>query len=148
MDVLRDLKKVRPRVPVLIFTVHTEDHYARRAFKAGAAGYLTKNTSLADLQVAIQKVRSGSKYVSPALVEKLLFDYERGEYGPLHESLSDREFEVLCLIGSGKTVGEMANLLCLSDRTISTYRIRILQKMDMKTNAELTRYAIQNKLVT
>jgi two-component system invasion response regulator UvrY len=148
MDVLRDLKKVRPRVPILIFTIHAEEHYARRAFKAGASGYLTKNTSIADLQMAIQKVRSGSKYVSPALVQKLLFDYERGEYGPLHESLSDREFEVLCLIGSGKTVGEMANLLCLSDRTISTYRVRILQKMDMKTNAELTRYAIQNKLVT
>jgi DNA-binding NarL/FixJ family response regulator len=148
LDVLRELRKARPRLPVLVFTVHSEEHYARRAFKAGAAGYVTKSSSSAELLSAIQKVRSGSKYVSPTLVEKLLCDYERGEYGPVHESLSDREFEVLCLLSSGKTVGQVAKLLCLSDRTISTYRLRILQKMDMKTNADLTRYAIQNKLVS
>jgi DNA-binding NarL/FixJ family response regulator len=148
IDLVKDLKKVRPRLPILILTMHSEEYYARRAFKAGASGYVTKNCSIEELSMAIQKVKSGSKYVSPDLVERLLFDYERGEYGPLYESLSDREFEVLRLIASGKTVREVADLLCLSDRTISTYRTRILQKMDMRTNAELTRYAIQNKLVT
>ena len=148
LDVLRDLKKEKPRLPVLVFTVHSDEHYARRAFKAGASGYVTKNCSPAELLDAIQRVHSGRKYVSPILVERLLFDYERGEYGLPHESLSDREFEVLCLIGSGKTVGEVARLLGLSDRTISTYRLRLLQKMDLRTNADLTRYAIQNKLVT
>lgn len=148
IDLVKDLKRVRPRLPILILTMHSEEYYARRAFKAGASGYVTKDCSVEELSMAIQKVKSGSKYVSPDLVERLLFDYERGEYGPLYESLSDREFEVLRLIASGKTVREVAELLCLSDRTISTYRTRILQKMDMRTNAELTRYAIQNKLVT
>jgi DNA-binding NarL/FixJ family response regulator len=148
LDVLRDLKKEKPRLPVLVFTMHSDEHYARRAFKAGASGYVTKNCTPAELLVAIQRVHSGRKYVSPVLVERLLFDYQRGEYGLPHESLSDREFEVLCLIGSGKTVGEVARFLGLSDRTISTYRLRILQKMDLRTNADLTRYAIQNKLVT
>jgi DNA-binding NarL/FixJ family response regulator len=148
IDLVKDLRQMRPRLPILILTMHSEEYYARRAFKAGASGYVTKDCSLEELIMAIEKVRSGSKYVSPALVERLLFDYERGEYGPLYESLSDREFEVLRLIASGKTVREVADILCLSDRTISTYRTRILQKMDMRTNAELTRYAIQNKLVT
>jgi len=148
IDLVKDLKRVRPRLPILILTMHSEEYYARRAFKAGASGYVTKDCSIEELSMAIQKVKSGSRYVSPDLVERLLFDYERGEYGPLYESLSDREFEVLRLIASGKTVREVAELLCLSDRTISTYRTRILQKMDMRTNAELTRYAIQNKLVT
>src|SRR5678815_2468079 len=148
IDLVKDLKRVRPRLPILILTMHSEEYYARRAFKAGASRYVTKDCSVEELTMAIQKVKSGSKYVSPDLVERLLFDYERGEYGPLYESLSDREFEVLRLIASGKTVREVAELLCLSDRTISTYRTRILQKMDMRTNAELTRYAIQNKLVT
>lgn len=148
LDVLRELKKTQPRLPAVVFTIHSEEHYARRAFKAGASAYVTKSSSPADLLVAIERVRTGNKYISPGLVENLLFDYESGKYGLPHESLSDREFEVLCLMGSGKTVGDVARQLGLSDRTVSTYRLRILQKMDMKTNADLTRYAIQNNLVT
>lgn len=147
LEVLKDLKKLRPRLPVLILSMHSEEQYARRAFRAGASGYLTKDCSREELLGAVQKVTAGSKYVSPALAEKLVVDLERGSEGPPHETLSDREFEVLRLIASGKTVGEIAEMLSLSDKTISTYRARILEKMGMKTNAELTHYAIQNKLV-
>lgn len=147
LEVLKEVKKLRPKLPVLILSMHSEEQYARRAFKAGASGYLTKDCSRAELVGAIQKMVTGSKYVSPALAEKLIFDLERGTDGPPHETLSDREFEVMCLIASGKTVGEIADILSLSDKTISTYRARILEKTGMKTNAELTHYAIQNKLV-
>src|SRR5688572_7526647 len=147
LEALKDLRKVRPRLPVLILSMHSEEQYARRAFRAGASGYLTKDCTREELRGAVQKVISGSKYVGPALAEKLVVDLERGSDGPPHESLSDREFEVLRMIASGKTVSEIAELLSLSDKTISTYRARILEKMGMKTNAELTHYAIQNKLV-
>ena len=147
LEALKDLRKVRPRLPVLILSMHSEEQYARRAFRAGASGYLTKDCTREELLGAVQKVISGSKYVSPALAEKLVEDLERGSDGPPHESLSDREFEVLRMIASGKTVSEIAELIALSDKTISTYRARILEKMGMKTNAELTHYAIQNKLV-
>jgi DNA-binding NarL/FixJ family response regulator len=146
LEVLKDVKKVRPRLPVLILSMHSEEQYARRAFKAGASGYLSKDCSRDELLRAIQRVIGGGKYVSVALAEKLVFDLERGNDGALHETLSDREFEVLRLIASGKTVTEIAEILSLSDKTISTYRARILEKMGMKTNAELTHYAIQNKL--
>ena len=147
LEALKDLKKLRPRVPVLILSMHSEEQYARRAFRAGASGYITKDCSREELLGAVQKVINGSRYVSPALAEKLVVDLERGSDGPPHETLSDREFEVLRLIASGKTVSEIAEILSLSDKTISTYRARILEKMGMKTNAELTHYAIQNKLV-
>src|SRR5688572_8831065 len=147
LEVLKELKKIRPRLPVLILSMHSEEQYARRAFKAGASGYLTKDCSRAELVAAIQKVIGGSRYVSPALAEKLVFDLERGTDIAPHEALSDREFEVLRLMASGKTVGEIAQILSLSDKTISTYRARILEKMGMKNNAELTHYALQNKLV-
>jgi DNA-binding NarL/FixJ family response regulator len=127
--------------------MHAEEHYARRALKGGAAGYITKDSPRAELLHAIKTVIKGGKYVSPALANKLVFDIERGSDRPPHEDLSDREFEVIKLIGSGKTVTEIAALLSLSDKTISTYRARILQKLQMKTSAELTRYAIENKLV-
>jgi DNA-binding NarL/FixJ family response regulator len=147
LEVLKELKHLRPKLPVLILSMHSEAQYARRAFKAGASGYITKESSHAELVTAINKVIEGGRYVSAALAEKLVFDIERGTGGPPHESLSDREFEVMCLIASGKTVTEIAEVLSLSDKTISTYRARILEKMDMKTNAELTHYAIKNKLV-
>jgi DNA-binding NarL/FixJ family response regulator len=148
LEILRELKHIRPKVPVLIFSMHSEEQYARRAFKAGAAGYVTKGSSRAELLQAIVKVAAGGRYVSSALAEKLVLDIERGTDRPPHEALSDREFEVMCLIASGKTVREIALLLSLSDKTISTYRARILEKMDMRTSAELTHYAIQNALVT
>ena len=147
LEVLKELKHLRPKLPVLILSMHSEAQYARRAFKAGAAGYITKDSSRTELLKAIDKVVEGGRYVSSALAEKLVFDIERGTGGPPHESLSDREFEVMCLIASGKTVTEVAEVLSLSDKTISTYRARILEKMDMKTNAELTHYAIKNRLV-
>lgn len=147
LEVLKELKQIRPRLPVLILSMHAEEHYARRAFKGGAAGYITKDSPRAELLHAIKTVIKGGKYVSPALASKLVFDIERGSDRPPHEDLSDREFEVIKLIGSGKTVTEIAALLSLSDKTISTYRARILQKLQMKTSAELTRYAIENKLV-
>jgi two-component system invasion response regulator UvrY len=147
LEVLKELRKTRPRLPVLILSMHSEEQYARRAFRAGASGYVTKDCSREELVAAVQKVTSGSKYITAALAEKLVIDLERGTAGPPHEALSDREYEVLRWIASGKTVSEIAEILSLSDKTISTYRSRILEKMGMKTNAELTHYAIQNKLV-
>lgn len=147
LEVLKELKQLRPRLPVLILSMHSEEQYARRAFKAGAAGYITKDNPRAELVTAVNKVMNGGRYVSAPIAEKLIFDIAGSTDRAPHEALSDREFEVMCLIGSGKTVGEIAELLSLSDRTISTYRARILEKMGMKTNAEITHYAIQNKLV-
>jgi DNA-binding NarL/FixJ family response regulator len=147
LEVLKELKQSCPKLPVLILSMHSEEQYARRAFKAGAAGYITKDSPRAELLKAIDRIIEGRKYVSPTLAERLAVDLEKGRDRLPHETLSDREFEVMRLIGSGKTVGEIAGLLSLSDKTISTYRARLLEKMEMKTNAELTHYAIQNKLV-
>jgi two-component system invasion response regulator UvrY len=147
LELLKELKQVRPHLPVLIFSMHSEEQYASRAFKAGAAGYVTKDSPTSELVNAINKVVKGGRYVSPALAERLVIDLGRATDRPPHETLSDREFEVMRLIASGKTVSEIAALLSLSDRTISTYRARILEKMGMKTNAEITHYAIGNELV-
>jgi DNA-binding NarL/FixJ family response regulator len=147
LEVLKELKQVRPRLPVLVLTMHSEQQYARRAFKAGAAGYVTKDSPRAELAKAIHKVMEGGRYFSPLLARKLVVDLERGASRPPDETLSDREFQVMRLIASGKTLSEIAGLLSLSDKTISTYRARLMEKMGMRTNAELTRYAIQNKLV-
>ena len=147
LELLRELQQTHPRLPVLILSMHSEEQYARRAFKAGAAGYITKDSPRAELIKAINKVIAGGRYVSPALAENLVLALGRDADRPPHETLSDREFEVMCLIASGKTISQIAGLLSLSDKTISTYRARLLEKMGMKTNAELTHYAIQNKLV-
>jgi len=147
LEVLKELKQVRPRLPVLILSMHSEEQFARRAFKAGASGYITKDSPRAELVKAVNKVMSGGRYLSAAFVEKFIFDLDISTGGAPHEALSDREFEVLRLIASGKTVSEIGGILSLSESTISTYRGRILEKMGMKTNAELTHYAIHNKLV-
>lgn len=147
LEVLKELKQVRPRLPVLVLTMHSEAQYARRAFKAGAAGFITKDSPRSELAKAIHKVMEGGKYLSPEFAEKLIFDLERGADRSPAETLSDREFQVMRLIASGKTLSEIAGLLSLSDKTISTYRARLMEKMGMRTNAELTHYAIQNKLV-
>ena len=147
LELLKELKQIRPRLPVLILSMHPEEQYARRAFKAGAAGYVTKDSSKAELVEAVSSVAAGGKYVSRALAEKLIFDLDRGSDRPPHETLSDRELEVMRLLASGKTVTEIAAFLSLSDKTISTYRARVLEKMGINTNAELIRYAIENKLV-
>ena len=147
LEVLKGLKQTRPRLPVLILSMHSEEQYALRAFKAGASGYITKDSSRAELGKALNQLAAGGRYLTSTLAERLVFDLGRDPDRPPHETLSDREFEVMRLIASGKTVTEIAGLLSLSDKTISTYRARLLEKMGMKTNAELTRHAIQNKLV-
>ena len=147
LETLKELKQMRPRLHVLILTMHSEEQYARRSFRSGAAGYITKDSPRAELVRAVNKVMEGGKYVSPALAEKLVAYIQKDTDQPPHEILSDREFQVMRLIASGKTVSEIAELLSLSDKTISTYRARILEKMEMKTNAELTHYAIRNELV-
>ncbi|HWY07408.1 MAG TPA: response regulator transcription factor [Candidatus Acidoferrales bacterium] len=147
LDILDDVKRLRPRTPVLLLTMHPEQQYARRALKAGAAGYLTKDSVPDELKVAIKRIVAGGRYVSATLAEKLAVDLRKGADIPLHELLSDREFQVLRMIASGKTVKEMAEELSLSVKTVSTYRGRILEKTSMKTNAELIRYALESQLV-
>ena len=146
LEVLGDIKQLKPSLPVLILSMHAEEQYAVRAFKAGASGYLNKASPGEELRRAILKIIKGGQYVGSALAEKIVLQLARPQQLP-HETLSDRELEVLCSIASGQTVGEIAQKLSLSDKTISTYRRRILDKMDMKTNAELTHYAIRNGLV-
>ncbi len=147
VDVLADLKRVRPKLPVLVLSMHPEDQYGKRVLKAGASGYMNKDTAPEELIKAIRRVLAGGRYVSPALAEVLASDLGRGANQPLHESLSNRELEVLRLIGSGKTVSQIGELLQLSVTTVSTYRARILEKMSMTTTAELMNYALRNQLV-
>jgi two-component system, NarL family, invasion response regulator UvrY len=147
IEVMKDLRSIRPGLPVLILSMHSEAQYARRAFKAGAAGYITKDCLPDELARAIKKVAAGGKYVSPTLAEMLVMDVDRGIDRAPHERLSDREFEIMCLIGSGKTVSEIATLITRSVKTVSTYRARILEKMGLRTNAEITYYVVQNKLL-
>jgi len=147
LDVLKQLKIDRPRLPVIILTVHPEAHYALRVLRAGASGYLTKESAPDKLLTAIHKVARGGKYISPALAEQIAFALDTDAQRLPHESLSDREYQVLGLIASGKSVSKIGEELALSVKTISTYRSRILEKMGMKNNAELTHYAVANKLV-
>lgn len=147
LEVLKELRQQGPRVPVIILTSHPEEQYAIRVLKAGAAGYMTKESAPEHLIEGIRKVTGGGRYVSPRLAELLAASIGTDREKPPHESLSDREYRVLCLIGSGKTVGEIAAALSLSVKTVSTYRARLLEKMGMKTNAELTHYALKNGLV-
>ena len=147
LDILKQLKSNKPALKILILSMHPEEQYAIRAFKAGAFGYLTKESSPNELIEAIRKVSIGKKYVSSSLAETLASHLEAKSEKPLHDSLSDREYEVMCMIASGKTVKEIAADLSLSVKTISTYRSRILEKMGMKNSAQLTHYTIQNRLV-
>jgi two-component system, NarL family, invasion response regulator UvrY len=147
LDVLKEIKAQRPKTPVLVLSMYVERQFAVRAFRAGAAGYLTKASAATELLKAVERILAGGRYVSAKLAEQLASELGRAESGLLHERLSAREFEILRLIASGKTVKEMADELDLSSNTISTYRTRILQKMGMKTNAQLTHYAISNNLV-
>ncbi len=147
IDTLKDIKAERPDMPVLIFTMYPEEQYAVRVLKAGASGYLNKENEPEELIKAIHKVAQGRKYISSFLAELLASNLEIDGKKPLHESLSDREFQVMCMIASGKTVTQVARELSLSINTISTYRIRIMEKMNMSNNAEITHYAIKNRLV-
>ena len=147
LDVLKDLHAESPRLPVLVLSMHPEDQYAVRVLRAGAAGYITKESAPAKLVQAIRKVVRGGKYVSPTLAEKLVYDLGADRDKASHEILSDREYQVLCMIASGRTVTQIAEELKLSVKTISTYRVRILEKLQMANNAEITRYAIKEGLV-
>ncbi|MFQ6616926.1 MAG: response regulator [Fidelibacterota bacterium] len=147
LDILKDLKSLKPDLPVLMLSMHPEEHYAIRALKAGASGYLTKDVAPEKLIQAVRKVSTGRKYITASLAEKLAFQLSEGVEGNPHDRLSDREYEVMCRIASGKTVSEIARDLSLSVKTISTYRARALDKMGMKTNAELTHYAIKRGLI-
>ena len=147
LETLKDIKDLRPGLPVLILSMHPEEQYAVRALRAGASGYLTKASAPDELIDAIRKVSSGGKYVTASLAEKLVAELGVPDHRSRHETLSDREYEVMCMLASGKTVKEIAEELCLSVKTISTYRTRVMEKMDMRRNAELTLYAVQNKLL-
>jgi two-component system, NarL family, invasion response regulator UvrY len=147
LDILDDLKRLRPKLPILLLTMHPEQQFARRALKAGAAGYLTKDSVTEELKEAVKKIVSGGRYVSATLAEKLAVDLRQGADRPVYELLSDREFQVLRMIASGKTVKDISEELALSVKTVSTYRARILEKTGMKTNAELIRYALQTQIV-
>jgi two-component system, NarL family, invasion response regulator UvrY len=147
LDVLKEMKRARPKLPVLILSMHPEDQFAVRLLKAGASGYMTKETAPAELVGAVNKAVAGGRYVSTPLAEKLASLIVRDERSAPHESLSDREFLILRLIASGKPVGAIARELSLSVKTISTYRARLLEKMHMDNNSELVHYAFQNQLV-
>ncbi|HEV2913746.1 MAG TPA: response regulator transcription factor [Pyrinomonadaceae bacterium] len=146
VEVLKELKQVCPKTPVLILTGHPEEQYAIRVLRAGAAGYMHKETAPDHLIAAVRKVIGGGRYISPALAEMLAVSLGGDSARMPHEDLSDREYQVLCMIASGKTVGHIADELGLSVKTISTYRARVLEKMGMKTSAELIHYAIRNNL--
>jgi len=147
LEALKELKVQRPALPVLVLSMHPEQQFAVRAFRAGAAGYLTKANASAELVRAVERILAGGRYVSASLGEQLASELSEPGRGVLHERLSDREFEILRLIAAGRTVKEIAAELTLSANTISTYRARILEKMKMQTSAELTHYAISNGLV-
>ena len=147
LDVLKELTAQRPKTPVLVLSMYAEKQFAVRALRTGAAGYLTKANAGAEFLKAVKHILAGGRYVSAVLAERLASELSPGGNGVLHERLSAREFEILRMIASGKTVKEIAHELALSVNTISTYRARILEKMKLRTNAELTHYAISNKLV-
>ena len=147
LDILKQLKSSKPHLSVLILTMHPEEQYAIRALKSGANGYITKESAPDELVTAVRKVSGGGRYVSSLLAEKIAFSVMDHGGRPPHELLSDREYQVLCMIASGKTVSGIAEELSLSAKTISTYRVRLLKKMHLKNNAELASYAIRNGLV-
>ncbi|HET6266988.1 MAG TPA: response regulator transcription factor [Acidobacteriota bacterium] len=147
LEILKDLKEQNPNLPVLILSMHPEDRFAVRALKAGASGYLTKESAAQELIKAIRHIVQGRKYVSPTLAENLALYLQEGTERPPHETLSDREYQILCLIAGGKTMKEIAQRLFLSISTVNTYRSRVLSKMNMKNDADLIRYAVQNRLV-
>jgi DNA-binding NarL/FixJ family response regulator len=147
LDALRQIREAFPKLPVLVLSMHPEDQYAIRVLKAGASGYLNKDTAQDELVQAMRKVLAGKKYISSRVAEQMADVIEGNTEGALHELLSDREFDVLKMLAGGKSVSEIAAALSLSSTTVSTYRARILEKMKMKSNADLTRYALENKLI-
>lgn len=146
IEILKQIKKERPKIPVLMLSMHEEGLYAIRALKAGASGYLTKQSAPSELMAAIRQVSIGRKYLTTTLAEAIADNLGAGHDGPPHEALSDREYQTLRLIASGKSLTDAAEEMCLSVKTVSVYRSRLLEKMKLKNNAELTHYAIKNGL--
>lgn len=147
LDALQQIKQLQPNLPVLILSIHPEDQYALRVLKAGASGYLSKDMAPDELVIAVQKVMLGKKYITSAVAEKLASALDQDQDKDPHEYLSDREFSVLKMLAAGKSVSEIAETLFLSVTTVSTYRARILAKMNLKNNADLTLYSIEHKLL-
>lgn len=147
IDIIADIKIKAPNTKILILTMHPEDRFAIQALKAGASGYITKNNASKSLVAALRKIFEGRKYISSSLAEQLAAELEMNYEKPLHESLSTREFEVMRLIVEGKAVKDIASMLSISANTVASYRARILEKMKMKTNAEIIRYAIEQKII-
>ena len=147
IEVMKHIKTIKPSIPVIVLSMHAEDQYAVRTIKAGASGYITKETAGDNLIAAVKKVVAGGKYIIPTLAETLADSIAGGGSELPHEQLTDREFQVVCMIASGKTVSEIGAELFLSVKTISTYRQRILEKMSMKNNSELTHYVIKNNIL-
>lgn len=147
LEALKELRHERPKLPMLVLSIHSEDQFAVRSIKAGASGYLTKDSAPAELINAIRTVVAGRKYITPSVAERLASAVESDANRPPHEILSDREFHVLRLLAAGKTNGEVADELALSAKTVSTYRTRTLRKMGMRNNAELTQYAVRHGLL-
>ncbi|HNI68560.1 MAG TPA: response regulator transcription factor [Nitrospira sp.] len=147
LDALKELKQASPKLPVLVLSAYPEDQLARRMLKAGAAGYLNKDSAPNELVRALRKILGGGKFVSAAVAELLASNLDDHFEKPLHEQLSDREYQVMCLIAVGRSLKEIADDLCVGISTINTYRARILEKMQMRNNTELTHYAIENRLV-
>lgn len=146
IDVLKQLQGEKPRLPVLILSIYPEDQYAVRLIRAGAAGYLTKESAPEVVTEAVHRVAAGKKYISPAVAEMLANEFGAQEGKLPHETLSDREYQIFLLLASAKTVSEIADDLALSVKTVSTYRSRILEKMQLRNNAELMRYAVEKRL--
>ncbi len=147
LDILKQIKLQNPKLPVLMLSMHPEEDYASRCFKAGASGYLTKDGPADELLKAVRKVARGGRYISSSLADKLPFAWESQSEEPSHVLLSDREFQVMCMLAGGKTTTEIADELSLSSQTVSTYKARILEKMKMPSIAHVIRYAIENGLV-
>lgn len=147
LDVLKDLKQLKPEIPVLVLSIYPENQYAERVLKAGASGYLTKDSAPEELANAVKKVLGGRKYISPSLAEKLASGLMGDSDKLLHEQLSDREFEVFKMIASGRAMTDIAKDLFLSVKTVSTYKARIYDKMNLKSREDITQYALKNDLV-
>jgi len=147
LDALPQIKQIKPKIPILVMSIHPEEHYAVRVLRAGGSGYVSKDLAPEELVTAVKRVLSGKKYITPQVAEKLASHFEKDDQTLSYNTLSDREFSVLKLLASGKSLSEIAEMMYLSVNTISTYRGRILTKLGMKTNADLTLYCLENKLI-
>ncbi len=147
LDTLKQVKLIKPNIPVLILSMYPEEQYAARVIRAGASGYLTKESATQELVIAIRKVLTGGRYITSTIAEILAEEFAHNSHETIHSSLSDREFQILCLIGSGKSVSTISEDLNLSVKTVSTYRMRIIEKTGLKNNAEITHYVIKNNLI-